>query len=75
MINSRVNLEEWDEEDIACYKKLCSSFMKAFGRFLGQINDTNYNQICQFVCIGYLENFWKLFVKFKIYKNVSGQIL
>lgn len=74
LINSGVNLEEWDEEKIAHYKKLCGSFMKVFGRFFGQINDTNFKQICQSVCIGYVEDFWKLYVKFKAFKNVSGQM-
>ena len=74
LINSGVNLEEWDEEKIAHYKKLCGSFMKVFGKFFGQIDDTNFKQICQSVCIGYVEDFWKLFVKFKAFKNVSGQM-
>lgn len=74
LINSGVNLEEWDEEKIAHYKKLCGSFMKVFGKFFGQIDDTNFKQICQSVCIGYVEDYWKLFVKFKAFKNVSGQM-
>ncbi len=74
LINSGVSLEEWDEKKIAHYKKLCGSFMKVFGKFFGQINDTNFKQICQSVCIGYVEDFWKLFVKFKAFKNVSGQM-
>lgn len=72
LINSGVNLDECDEEKIAYYKKLCSSFMKIFGSFFGQINDTNFKQICQSVCVEYIEDFWKLFVKFKTFKNVSG---
>ena len=43
LFNSGVNLEEWDEEKIAHYKKLCSPFAKVFGRFFGQINDINLN--------------------------------
>lgn len=74
LINSEANLDEWDEEKIAYYKKLCNSFMKVFGRFFGQINDINFKQICQSVCIGYVEDFWKLFVKFKAFKNVSSQM-
>lgn len=74
LINSGVDLDEWDEEKIAYYKNLRSSFMKVFGRFFGQINDTNFKQICQSVCIGYVEDYWILFVKFKAFKNVSSQI-
>lgn len=74
LINSGATLEEWNEEITAHYKKLCSSFMKVFGKFFGKINDENFRQICQSVCIGYVEDFWELFVKFKSFKKVSGQI-
>lgn len=74
LIDSEVRLEEWNDERIAYYKRLCSSFMKVLGKFFGQISDTNFKQICQSVCIGYVEDFWKLFVQFKSYKNISGQM-
>lgn len=74
LINSGVTLNDWDEVKIARYKNICSSFMKIFGKFFGQINDENFRQICQSVCIGYVEDFWILFVKFKAFKKVSGQI-
>lgn len=75
LINSGVRLGEWDEERIAYYKKLCNnSIMKILGKFFGKINDENFRQICQSVCIGYVEDFWELFVKFKSFKKVSGQI-
>lgn len=48
--------------------------MKVFGKFFGKINDGNFVQICQSVCIGYVEDFWELFVKFKSFKKVSSQI-
>lgn len=74
LIDSGVTLNEWDEGKIAYYKKICNSFNKILGKFFGQINDENFRQICQSVCIGYVENFWELFVKFKSFKKVSGQI-
>jgi len=49
--------------------------MKPFGKFFGQINDENFNEIYQSVCIGYVEDFWELFIKFKSFKKVSGQML
>ena len=74
LVNSGVTLNEWDEGQIAHYKKISSSFMKVFGKFFGQINDENFNHICKSVCIGYVEDFWKLFVQFETFKNVSGQV-
>lgn len=74
LINSGATLGEWNEEITAHYKKMCNSFMKVFGKFFGKINDGNFVQICQSVCIGYVEDFWELFVKFKSFKKVSSQI-
>lgn len=74
LIDSGVTLNDWDERKTACYKRICSSFKKVFGKFFGQINDDNFKQICQSVCIGYVEDFWKLFVQFESFKNVSGQV-
>lgn len=74
IINSGVTLEEWNEEKIAYYKKLCGFLMKVVGRFFGQINDKNFKRICQSVCIEYVDDFWELFVKFKAFENVSGQM-
>lgn len=73
LINSGVALIEWDEEKINHYKKLCGSFLKVIGKFFGNINDENFRQICQSVWIEYMEDFWKLFVKFRAFKRVSGQ--
>lgn len=74
LINSGVTLNDWDEGKTARYKKICCSFMQVFGKFFGQINDENFKQICQSVCIGYVEDFWKLFAQFESFKNVSGQV-
>ena len=35
LIDSEVRLEEWNDERIAYYKRLCSSFMKVLGKFFG----------------------------------------
>ena len=73
LINGGAYLKEWSEERINHYRKVCDSFMKVLGKFYGKINDDNFIQICNSICIGYIEDFWKLFVKFNTYKKVSGQ--
>lgn len=60
------------EEKANCYKRLCSLFMKVVGKFFGKINDENFIQTCQSVCVEYIEDYWKLFVKFKVFKRISG---
>lgn len=74
LIGSGASLNERDERKISHYKKISNSFVKILGQFFGQIDDENFMQTCKSVCIGYVEDFWQLFVKFKSFKKVSGQI-
>ena len=73
LINSGCTLNDWDEAKIVRYKKICDSFEKIFGKFFGKMSDENFKQICQSICIGYVEDFWKLFVQFGTFKKVSGK--
>ncbi|MCI9297821.1 MAG: hypothetical protein HFI10_10310 [Lachnospiraceae bacterium] len=73
LINSGCTLNDWDEAKIVHYKKICDSFERIFGKFFGKMSDENFKQICQSICIGYVEDFWKLFVQFGTFKKVSGK--
>lgn len=73
LINSGAYLKKWDEESINHYKQISNSTAKVVGKFFGKINDGNFYQLCQSVCIEYIEDYWKLFVKFKTYKKISSQ--
>lgn len=74
LINSGAYLREWDEDIIDHYKKLSIPITKVLGKFFGKINDENFQLITRSVSIGYVENYWELFVKFKIYKKVSREM-
>ena len=73
LINSGTYLKKWDEDSIEHYKQISNSTTKVVGRFFGKIKDENFSQLCQSVCIEYIEDFWKLFVRFKTYKKVSSK--
>lgn len=62
-----------DKESTDHYKQISNSTSKVVGKFFAKINDGNFYQLCQSVCIEYIEDYWKLFVKFKTYKMVSRQ--
>ena len=72
LINSEVCVRLWDKDKVERYKKLNAPLNKILGKFFGQINDDNFQQISSSVCIGYVEDFWKLFVKYKVFQKVSG---
>lgn len=74
LINSGAYLREWDEDIIDHYKKLSVPLTKVLGKFFGKINDENFQLITRSVSIGYVEDYWRLFVKFKVYKKVSGEV-
>lgn len=74
LINSGAYLREWDEDIIDHYKKLSVPLTKVLGKFFGKINDENFQLITRSVSIGYVEDYWRLFVKFKVYKKVSGEM-
>lgn len=73
LINCGVCLKKWDEDSIDHYKQISNLTTKVVGRFFGKIRDENFSQLCQSVCIEYIEDFWRLFVRFKTYKKVSSK--
>lgn len=74
LINKGEYLKLWDKEKKEYYKKLKVPLNKVLGKFFGQINDGNFLKISSSVCIEYVEDYWKLFVKYKVYQKVSGAI-
>jgi hypothetical protein len=74
LINNGEYLKLWDKEKKENYKKLKVPLNKVLGKFFGQINDGNFLKISSSVCIEYVEDYWKLFVKYKVYQKVSGAI-
>lgn len=73
LITSGVYLKKWDEDSIDHYKQISNSTVRVVRKFFVKINDGNFSQLSQSVCIEYIEDYWKLFVKFKTFTKVSGQ--
>lgn len=64
-------LPEWEEAKIQQYKTTCSQFYTVTGRFFAGIDDSNFNQFCDSVCMSYWDDFWDVFVKLKTYRRIS----
>lgn len=74
LIDSEVSLKTWDENKIKNYQEICSKKIdKVIGKFLSSIDDNNFLEISNSVCYQYYDDYWKLFINFKVYKNISGQ--
>lgn len=74
LMNSGARLKTWNDTMLNHYKELCRPLIKVIGKFFGVINDNNFIDMCRAVSIGYVEDFWNLIVKFKVYEKVSKEV-
>lgn len=71
LVETGVALSSWTKQEQMRYCSLVKDFNPIFGRFFANIDDSSFIKIQSDVCISYLDDFWKLFVKFKVYKRIS----
>lgn len=74
IMNCGISLPDMEESQVDFYKKICKRCMKVIERFYSKINESNLLEICNTVCIGYIQDHWGLFTKFKVYERISGEI-
>lgn len=74
IMNCGISLPDMEESEVDFYKKICKRCMKVIERFYSKINESNLLEICNTVCIGYIQDHWGLFTKFKVYERISGEI-
>ncbi|GLB25247.1 hypothetical protein LXJ15735_14880 [Lacrimispora xylanolytica] len=70
---NEIYLLKWKEDEKERYKTIVKKFMKIIGKYFSQIDGNKMINILSAVNIDYLDDFWKLFDKFKVYKSVSGE--
>ncbi len=75
LLDTGVVFSSWTEEVHNNYRKTCKKFNPILGRFFGNIDDSSFFHIQKSVSIGYLDDFWTLFVKYKVYKRVSPEVM
>ena len=68
-----VTLTKWSDETYDELKAKTLAFKGRIARFFSQICDDNFMQYIQEVAIGYVDDFWILFTKFKVYQRVSAE--
>lgn len=74
IMNCGIRLQGMEESEVDFYKKICKLCMKVIERFYSQINESNFLEICNTICIGYIQDHWGLFTNFKVYERISGEI-
>lgn len=75
LVETGVALSSWTEPVHKGYCSRVKQFNPIIGRFFGKIDDSSFMEIQSIVCISYLDDFWKLFVKFKVYNKISSETM
>lgn len=75
LINADVTLPSWSDEQYKGYKRTAAQFEETIGRFFSHINDENFIEQNQSVAYIYLDDFWTLFVRYKMYKRISPEVI
>lgn len=61
------------DEYIKDYKTSANYALRIVAKFFKKINDETFCFYYYKVCIGYVDDFWKLFDKFKVYEKISNE--
>ena len=71
LLDTEVRLRKWDENTYNGYKAKSPLLMKSCAKFFAEINNDNFMEMEESVCISYLEDFWMLIEKFKVYERID----
>ena len=71
LLDTEVRLRKWDENTYNRYNAKSPLLMKLCAKFFREISSGNFIQIEEGVCISYLEDFWRLIEKFKVYERIN----
>lgn len=71
LLDTEVRLRKWDENIYNGYKAKSPLLMKLCAKFFAEINNDSFMEIEESVCISYLEDFWMLIEKFKVYERID----
>lgn len=71
LLDTGVCLRNWNESTYNVYKEKAPMLMKLCAIFFSGISNDSFMQIEEGVCISYLEDFWMLIEKFKVYEIIN----
>ncbi|MEG1169705.1 MAG: hypothetical protein RSD92_06255 [Erysipelotrichaceae bacterium] len=66
-------LDTWNEERISSYNRLAKHIAKTIGLFFSEINSCNIDDLFANIEIDYYDDFWTLFVKYKVYTRIADE--
>ena len=66
-----IYLKNWSEKDIAAYKEKVNGFRTVIGKFITNIDDSNFLPHFESIFHGYYESFWVLISNYQQFKRIS----
>ena len=73
LMGSGTVLRRWDDETVERLKNTCKQFSAIIGRFFAGITSSNFITSFHSLNSLYLEDFWSLVEKHKVYEKVDGK--
>lgn len=74
LMESNTKLSVWTDEQYNSYKERSLLFTSSIGKFFSEINDHNFLAIVTTVFRVYINDFWALFDRFKVFNHVSSDV-
>lgn len=74
LMKTGFRLPFWTDEQYEKYKIIVAKFKKPISKFFLKINDDNFIEQIQSVEDIYFEDFWTLFVHYKMYRHISPKV-
>lgn len=71
LIHSGLKLTTWDEAKIKSMQETSAPFVMIVGKFFAGINDENISEIVEKIDFLYIDDFWILFSKNKVFSRIS----
>lgn len=72
LMDSGVLLTKWDSQTVEKLKATCKLFNEKIGRFFAGINNDNFIEVFKSLNSLYIEDYWFLFSRYKVYTRVEG---
>lgn len=74
LMDSNIKLSVWTDEQYNNYKGISLLFTKNIGKFFSKINNNSFLEMVTNVFPVYVDDFWTLFDRFKVFNHVSGNV-
>lgn len=71
LYNASITLKTWTKEEYQNRKQIVKSMSSAIGILFSKINDNNWLDYASNVASIYINDFWVLFARFKVYESVK----